>query len=233
MVQQYKNITTIGFDADDTLWDNEIYFRFAEKKFSQIMNRYPVTSDLMQHLMATEIKNLPLYGYGVKSFTLSMLETAISCSESTISGVDIMKIIKTGQEILTHPVTIYPETEETLIYLRNKYKIILITKGELHDQERKLKASSLGHLFHHIEIISDKTSSSYKALLQHHKIKPSEFLMVGNSLRSDIFPVLEIGGQAIQVPTNEPWEYENQLPDTQYAFEYQEINALKSLRNFL
>ena len=204
----YKNIKVIAFDADDTLWVNETYYREAEEKFIKLLSKYETENKLDQELFMMEMKNLHLYGYGVKSFMLSMVESALELSNYKIQPTVIQQIIEIGKEMLEKPIELLEGVEDTLIALKHKYRLILATKGDLLDQERKLEKSGLIKYFHHIEILSDKKADNYQKLLSHLDIMPSEFLMVGNSLKSDVLPLLEIGARAIHVPYHTTWAHE-------------------------
>ncbi len=203
-----KNIKTIAFDADDTLWVNEPYFRKAEEQFCALMENYLPHHSSHKELFAIEIKNLPLYGYGIKAFTLSMIEAAMSISNNTIPLSAIEKMMDIGREMLTAPVELIDDIEEVLQALQGKYRLVMATKGDLLDQERKLEKSGLAKYFHHIEIMSEKKVLNYEKLIQHLDIPPSQFLMIGNSLKSDVLPVLELGGHAFHVPFHTTWAYE-------------------------
>ena len=202
-------IKAIAFDADDTLWGNEHYFREAEAYFCQLLEEYMPQHDLNRELFRTEIDNMELYGYGIKPFTLSMIETALRVTDLKLPPTIIDDLISYGKEMLQRPVELLDGVEETLAQLTSKNKLVMATKGDLLDQERKLRRSGLQKYFHHIEIMSDKQEADYKKLITHLDILPGEFMMVGNSLRSDIIPVLNIGGYAVHVPYFVTWEHEN------------------------
>ena len=211
------NIKVIAFDADDTLWVNEPFYREMEEKFCEMFEDYLPHHSVMQHLLKIEIDNLPYYGYGIKSFILSMIETAIEISDKTI-GIDaIEKIIGFGKEMIEKPVEILEGVKHVLKALQGKYKLVMVTKGDLLDQERKLIKSGLEEYFHHIEIVSDKNEHEYQKLMKHLDIEPREFLMIGNSLKSDILPVLNIGGHAFHVPFYTTWEYEKIEKNIEHA----------------
>jgi putative hydrolase of the HAD superfamily len=190
------DIKIIAFDADDTLWVNEPYFQEVEQKFCELLSPYLSHHTLSQELFKTEIENLKLYGYGIKGYILSMIEAALKISNNTISNEVIAKIILYGKELLEKPIEILDGVEETLKSLKGKYKLVMATKGDLLDQHRKLHNSGLGHYFHHIEVMSDKQEVDYHKLLKRLEIEPEAFLMIGNSLKSDVLPVLAIGGHA-------------------------------------
>ncbi|GAA4324569.1 HAD family hydrolase [Mucilaginibacter gynuensis] len=202
------SIKVIAFDADDTLWVNEPYFRRTEEAFYEIMSDYLQQHSLERELLKIELDNLPLYGYGVKGFILSMIETAMRVSDKTISIDVIERIIELGKLLLDEPIEILDGVEEVLTSLKGKYQLVVATKGDLLDQERKLRKSGLGHYFHHIEIMSEKDDANYLKLIKHLDIQPEELLMIGNSLKSDVLPVLRIGGHAIHIPYHITWAHE-------------------------
>lgn len=201
-------LAVIAFDADDTLWVNEPYFQETEEKFCELLAPYLSRHTLSQELFKTEIGNLRLYGYGIKGYILSMIEAALKISNNTISNEIIGKIIQYGKELLEKPIELIDGVEETLEALTGKYKLVVATKGDLLDQRRKLHNSGLGRYFHHIEVMSDKQEKDYSDLVNRLDIKPSQFLMIGNSLKSDVLPVLGIGGHAIHIPFHTTWAHE-------------------------
>jgi putative hydrolase of the HAD superfamily len=203
-----ENLKVIAFDADDTLFINEPYFQETEQKFCALLGDYLSKQGLSQELFRVEIQNLDLYGYGIKGYILSMIEAAMNISNHTISMEIIEKIIVYGKELLEKPIELLEGVEQTLSTLHGKYKLIVATKGDLKDQRRKLHNSGLGHYFHHIEVMTDKQEVDYSDLLKRLEIKPSEFMMIGNSLKSDVLPVLEIGGYAVHIPFHTTWEHE-------------------------
>ncbi|WP_293894924.1 HAD family hydrolase [Flavobacterium sp.] len=202
------NLKVIAFDADDTLFVNEPYFQETEQKFCALMGNYLSHHSLSQELFKTEIGNLDLYGYGIKGYTLSMIEAAMNISNNTLSIEVIGKIIELGKDLLQRPIELLDGVEETLKSLQGKYKLIVATKGDLKDQQRKLHDSGLGPYFHHIEVMADKQEVNYEKLLKRLEIEPKEFFMIGNSLKSDILPVLGIGGYAVHIPFHTTWEHE-------------------------
>jgi len=203
-----KNLKVIAFDADDTLWVNEPNYQETERKFCQLLEDYLPHHFASRELLAIEIQNVPHYGYGVKSFILSMIETAIKISDKTIGVEAIEKIIEFGKEQLHKPIILIDGVVDVLKALNGKYKLVMATKGDLLDQEKKLVKSGLEKHFHHIEIVSEKNELEYRKLVRHLDIAPEEFLMIGNSLKSDILPVLHIGGHAFHVPYHTTWEFE-------------------------
>ena len=198
----------IAFDADDTLWVNEPIFKKAHEDFAGIVSEWIKPDDIEAELYKTEIRNIPIYGFGIKGFTLSMVETAMRMSHGQISTDQISRIINIGKGMHNHPVDLLPEVENTLEALSGNYRLIVATKGDLLEQQRKLKRSNLEKYFHHVEVMSDKTQEQYQRLIKHLDIDPGSFLMIGNSIRSDILPVLEIGGYAIHVPYYLSWIHE-------------------------
>jgi len=233
MEVDYNNIKVIGFDADDTLWVNETYFREAETAFSKLLSRYETPNKIDQELFKMEISNLPLYGYGVKAFTLSMVETALELSNYNISAKKIHAILNIGKNMLDKPVELLDGVEEVLKVLSGKYRIILATKGDLLDQERKLEKSGLTNYFHHIEVLSDKKEANYSNLLNKLDIKASEFLMVGNSLKSDVLPLININAHAIHIPFHITWAHEEVSEDEKNEKAYKTINVLNDLLKLL
>ncbi|WP_296705968.1 HAD family hydrolase [Algoriphagus sp.] len=201
-------IKVIAFDADDTLWVNEPFFREAEEKFAELLEDFMPQHSSLKELYRTEIENLYMYGYGIKGFMLSMIETAMRISDRKIPLIFIDKIIQIGREMLEKPVELLPGVEEVLKELNGDYRIVLATKGDLLDQERKLKKSGLADHFHHIEVMSEKKEADFKKLIRHLDIAADEFLMMGNSLKSDILPVLNLGGFGIHIPFHITWEHE-------------------------
>ena len=204
----FSSIKVIAFDADDTLWVNEPYFRTTEKAFCELLKEYVPEEECNELLYKFEIQNLPLYGYGIKPFVLSLIEAAITISKKKIPLEVVSEIIAIGKEMLQMPVELIDGIEATLAHLSKKYLLVMATKGDLLDQERKLIKSGLEKYFHHIEVMSDKQPKNYQKLITHLDISPSQFLMVGNSLKSDVLPVLEIGSYAIHIPFHTTWEHE-------------------------
>ena len=202
-------IRVIAFDADDTLWHNETYYRDAEAAFRHMLAAYHDEAWIQERLFATEMRNLGHFGYGIKSFVLSMIETAIELTESRITGREIQAIVDLGREMLAHPVDLLPQVMDTLAALQGHYRLMVITKGDLLDQEAKLARSGLDAFFSAVEIVSEKDEAVYRAILTRHTIAPTEFLMVGNSLRSDILPVVALGARAVHVPYATTWIHEH------------------------
>jgi putative hydrolase of the HAD superfamily len=202
------NLKVIAFDADDTLFINEPYFQETEQKFCGLMEDYLSHQGISQELFKIEIENLGIYGYGIKAYILSMIEAAMKISNNTIPIEIIEKIIEYGKELLEKPIVLLDGVEETLKALHGNYKLVVATKGDLLDQRRKLHNSGLGHYFHHIEVMADKQEKDYSDLIHRLEVKPSEFFMIGNSLKSDVLPVLAIGGHAVHIPFHTTWAHE-------------------------
>ncbi|MDX1629361.1 MAG: HAD hydrolase-like protein [Fulvivirga sp.] len=201
-------IKVIGFDADDTLWVNENYFREAENAFCELLSEFKPQDEVMKQLYDIEMQNLHLYGFGIKSFMLSMTETAVAVAGEKATPQIFEKIIDLGKDMLNKPVELLDEVESILKTLQQNYRLILVTKGDLLDQQRKLEKSALEKYFHHVEVMSNKHERDYQKLIQHLDIAPEAFLMIGNSLRSDILPVINIGCKAIYVPYEITWQHE-------------------------
>lgn len=224
---------TIGFDADDTLWHNETIFENVHLRYRALLGRFHDAATVEQHLFATEMRNLERYGYGVKGFTLSAIETAIDLSGGQISAEEIRLIIALGQDMLAHPVELLDGVLDVVGPLARAHRLLLITKGDLRDQERKLSLSGLAGLFRAVEIVSEKDASTYERILRRHGVAPERFLMVGNSLKSDILPVLAIGGVAAHVPYHLTWAAErvDTLPDA--AGRFFQLGSLRELPNLI
>lgn len=222
----FEDIKFIGFDADDTLWINEPYFKELETEFCKLLNTYLPKEKTSQELFKTEVQNLRLYGYGIKAFILSLIETAIKISKYKVPAQTLEKIIELGKKQLEKPVILLDGIEHVLKELSADYKLIVATKGDLLDQERKLKNSGLEQYFHHMEIMSDKKESDYQNLLDRLEIKPQEFVMIGNSLKSDVIPVINIGGQGIHVPYHTTWQHETQINENLDEIAYFTIESI-------
>lgn len=202
-------ITTIAFDADDTLWQNEQFFRLTERRFTTLLKDHADPEGLGDRLLAAEVRNLATYGFGIKGFTLSMIETALEVTEHRVPGTVIAEILAAGRELLTHPVETLPYVDQALSQLQDHYRLILVTKGDLFDQERKLAASGLAEYFAAVEIVSDKTEATYRRIFTQHADGPDRTMMVGNSLKSDILPALAAGGFGVYVPHDLTWSFEH------------------------
>lgn len=203
-----KNISTIAFDADDTLWRNEEIFMQAQSHFIDMLMAYHDREYIVSHLEKVQIRNISAFGYGIKGFTLSMIETAIELTEGRILGHEIHSIIELSKTMLAAPITLLSGVESTLLKLKSDYQLMAITKGDLLDQESKFARSGIAELFDYIEIVSEKKPNTYAEILTRYQIKQNEFLMLGNSLKSDVLPVLDIGSMAIHIPYHSTWVHE-------------------------
>ena len=228
----YSAVKVIGFDADDTLWVNETYFREAEETFASLLDGFETKNKIDQELFKMEMKNLELYGYGIKGFMLSMVESALELSNNTISQATITELLNLGKKMISHPVELLEGVKEVLDGLRDKYRLIVLTKGDLLDQERKIERSGLSKYFHHIEVLSDKKEENYLNLLSHLEINVKEFLMIGNSLKSDVLPLLNIGAQAVHVPFHTTWKHEEVTVEDN-DFKYLKIKKLSDILKHL
>lgn len=223
------NPKIIAFDADDTLWHNEPYFDEAQERFCKLFEDFASNQEILGLILNHQVKNLPLYGFGIKAFTLSMIETALEITNANISGKGIAQIIDIGKDLLQKPVDLLPNVEDVLKTLHGKYKLVVATKGDLKDQHRKLHDSGIGHYFHHIEVLSDKSELDYAKMFGRLECNAKDILMIGNSLKSDVLPVLNLGGFAIHIPYHTTWEYEK----IDFEIEHQNFLALKSIENIL
>ncbi|PBB83650.1 HAD family hydrolase [Mesorhizobium sp. WSM3876] len=207
-----SHLTTIGFDADDTLWQNEQFFRMTERRFAGLLAEHGDHQHISARLLEAERRNLAVYGFGIKGFTLSMIETAIEVTAGLVPGSVIAEILAAGRDMLSHPIEPLPHARETVERLAGSYRLVLITKGDLFDQERKLAQSGLGDLFDAVEIVSDKSAATYARIFNRHGDGPKKSMMVGNSLKSDVVPVIEAGGWGIHVPHELTWAVEHAEP---------------------
>ena len=223
------NIKVIAFNADDTLWVNEPYFQETEKKFCALLEDYLPHHAVSQELFKTELQNILLYGYGIKGFMLCMIETALRISDHSLNVQIIEKAIEYGKELLQQPIELLDHVEDVLKNLKTQFKLVVATKGDLLDQERKLKLSGLESYFHHIEIMSDKQEKDYSILIKHLDIRPEEFLMIGNSMKSDVIPVLALNGHAIHVPYHTNWAHENM----EYRIDHPNFREIKNISEIL
>jgi len=201
-------VTTVGLDADDTLWHNETIFRLSQKRFAELLADHAEEPVMMDRLAQVERRNLRLYGYGVKGFTLSMLETAMELCDGSAPPHIVREILAAGREMLVHPVETLPGVAEVLAELAETYRLVLITKGDLMDQERKLAASGFGELFAAVEVVSEKDCATYQRIFARHGTGPAEAVMAGNSMRSDVLPALEAGAFACHIPYHITWAHE-------------------------
>lgn len=229
----FDKVKVIAFDADDTLWVNETYFREAEKKFTKLLSNYETENKIDQELFKLEIKNLNLYGYGIKGFMLSMVECALKLSNYTVPQSIIEEILNIGKDMLEKPIVLIDGVEEVLKFLHGKYKLIVATKGDLLDQERKLDKSGLLKYFHHIEVMSEKKVPDYQKLIKHLDIPAKELLMIGNSLKSDVLPLVELGASAIHIPFHTTWAHEEVSKQDSLNLEYKTLGSIQDILSLL
>jgi putative hydrolase of the HAD superfamily len=226
-------IRMVGFDGDDTLWHSETRFHVTQGEFRDLLRRHLPEADVDTRLDQMERQNLAIYGYGVKSFTLSMLETAIELTEGRIPASDLEVILGWGKRMLTMPTELLADVEETLRLLNSDRDLLLITKGDLFDQESKLARSGLGELFLGVEVLSEKDVDSYRRVLKRRGVDASEFVMVGNSLRSDVVPVVALGGRAVHIPYEVTWHHEHVPEDELPEHGWQRISRMAELPDAL
>ena len=226
-------IDLIAFDADDTLWHNEIIFVTAQQKFKKLLANYHTEEWIDHKLYETEARNLQHFGYGVKGFTLSMIETAIELSEGRITGSEIRTVIELGKEMVKSPVALLDGVEACIDELLKSYRLMVITKGDLFDQEAKFAKSGLGERFWRIEVVSDKTKHTYERILKRYHLNPQRFLMVGDSLRSDILPVVALGAHAVHIPYQTTWIHERVTPTESEQKQYSRLEHISLLPEFL
>jgi putative hydrolase of the HAD superfamily len=224
-------LTTLGFDADDTLWHNESLFRLTQGRFAELLAGHADPADIEARMLEAETRNLAFYGYGVKGFTLSMIETATEICGDALPGDAIHAILGFGREMLTHPTDCLPGVRDTLTALAPDHRMVLITKGDLFDQERKLAQSGLGDLFDGVEIVSEKTSATYRAAFARHGAGAGRAMMVGNSLKSDVIPALQAGAWGVHIPYHVTWALERaDAPDGHPRFHrLSELSQLPAL----
>ncbi len=230
----YSNIKYIGFDADDTLWENEHFFRKAEQAFYNLVEPLADRDAAKQVLFKTETEHIQDYGYGIVPFILSMIETALQLSDNRLPQEQINHIIEIGQQLLNHPVELLDGAEDVLKhYAKSDHKLFLITKGTLQDQERKIELSGLKRYFDNIEIVSHKTEATYRKILDRYNVPANQFVMIGNSLKSDILPVLNIGANAIYIPHKQTWAFEQVSDYEAQKYHFKTLTHLKEIREVL
>lgn len=224
-------LQTIGFDADDTLWQNETFFRMTQDRFADLLADHTDREHLMDRLLAAERRNIGHYGFGIKGFMLSMIETAIEVTEQNVPASVIAEILAAGQEMLNHPIHLLPHAQGAVEALADRYRIVLITKGDLLDQDRKLAQSGLGELFDAVEIVSHKTPDVYRRAFSKSGTRPETAVMVGNSMKSDVVPAIEAGAFGVYVPHGLTWELEHaDAPDAHPRFrEIPDLSHLPAL----
>ena len=226
-------VDLIAFDADDTLWHNEPMFQETEAQFAEMLAAYHPPEWVRERLFATEMKNLGHFGYGIKGFILSMIETALDLTESRIGGVEVRRIVDWGHAMLHHPVELLDGVRETVEALAADYRLMLLTKGDLFDQEAKLARSGLGEFFHAVEIVSTKNAATYRTIMNRHAVAPERFVMVGNSLRSDVLPALEAGALAVHIPYFTTWAHEHLDEEAVRGKEFAVLERISLLPDFV
>lgn len=219
----------IAFDADDTLWQNEPYYQAAAEGLTALLKGYMDPTKVAETLAETEIRNVRWYGVGIKSYTLSMIETAVAVSGGMVTGVEIGLILELGRDMLRTEMVLFDHAAETLAHLAAGHDLMLITKGDLFEQDSKVKRSGLADLFKSIEIVQDKTVETYQRILDRHGIPPGRFVMVGNSLKSDILPVVALGGRAVYIPYENTWSQEHVDPPHHDYYEIEHLGLLPEL----
>lgn len=227
-----EKLTTIGFDADDTLWQNERFFRLTQDRFAELLADYAEADHLADQLLAAERRNLGHYGFGIKGFVLSMIETAIEVTDERVPARVISELIAAGQDMLNQPIELLPHARTAVEAVADTHRVILITKGDLLDQERKLAQSGLGDLFDGVEIVSDKTPPVYADIFARHGDGADRAMMIGNSMKSDVVPVIDAGGWGVYVPHGLVWELERAEEPTG-APRYRKLNDLGELAGLL
>ena len=227
-----EKLTTIAFDADDTLWHNEQFFRITQDRFFRLLADHADPDHLDQRLLEAERRNVGHYGFGIKGFMLSMIETAIEVTDSKVPASVIAEIIAAGQEMLRHPIELLPHAREAVEAAASRYRVLLITKGDLLDRERKLAQSGLGELFDGVEIVSDKTAPVYTRIFDDRAEGAARAMMVGNSMKSDVLPVIEAGGWGVYVPHGQTWALEHADPPEGHG-RFREIPDLGALMPLL
>lgn len=223
----------LGFDADDTLWHNETQYTIAKGRYAQLLSAYRGPETIMHQLDEAEMENVRSYGYGIKSFTLSMIETAVDVSADQVKGSEIQEIIALAKEMLAAEVILFDHVEATLAILAATYDLLMITKGDTFEQERKIQRTGLAGYFKNIEIVGEKSEEMYRRILAKYGILPARFLMVGNSLRSDVLPVIGIGGQAVYIPYQHTWAHEMMIDQPIEKAAFHEIERLDQLPDLI
>jgi putative hydrolase of the HAD superfamily len=222
-------IEVVAFDADDTLWHNERVFLRAKERFADLLAPYHSPEWIDARLYETETRNLRHYGYGIKSFTLSMIETAVELTEGRVTGAEIRQIVALAKEMLETPVQLLEHVEETVTRLAGAFRLAIVTKGDLLDQESKIARSGLGEYFEHVEVVSGKDASVYRAVAAKLRVEPARFLMVGDSLRSDVLPAVEAGGHAIHIPYQSTWLHEQVAPELAARFRFLRAASIREV----
>lgn len=228
-----EKIKLIAFDADDTLWVNEPMFVDVQQKMIALLSVHVDADTITRRFYETQIRNLKFFGYGAKAFTLSMIETALELTHNEVTGAEIQQIMDIGRSLMGFPIERLDGVDEVLDYLTPRYDLMVLTKGDLFDQESKIARSGLGHYFRHVEIVSEKDEATYERIIRRYGLQPDEFLMIGNSLKSDVLPVLHVGGQAIHIPYEITWAHEQVSESKLEGKSYLTLSGIRELMSVI
>lgn len=232
-ISDYRTVEVVAFDADDTLWVNEPFFRESERRFCALVAPWAGAREAVERLYAREVANMPLYGYGVKACVLSMVETALELGGEALPAEVVRGIVALGRDQLQRPVELLPGVRETLRRLQGRYRLAVVTKGDLLDQRRKLRLSGLAPCFDAVEVMADKDEAAYGEVMRRLGVAPGAFLMVGNSLRSDVLPVVTLGGRAVHIPFGEMWRHEEVDPAALAPYDFPVLERIDELTPLL
>lgn len=232
-ISDYRTVEVVAFDADDTLWVNEPFFRESERRFCALVAPWAGAEEAVERLYAREVANMPLYGYGVKACVLSMVETALELGGERLPAAVVGELLALGRDQLQRPVELLPGVRETLRRLQGRYRLAVVTKGDLLDQRRKLRLSGLAHCFDAVEVMADKDEAAYGEVMRRLGVAPGAFLMVGNSLRSDVLPVVALGGRAVHIPFGETWRHEEVDPAVLAPYDFPVLECIDELAPLL
>ena len=232
-ISDYRTVEVVAFDADDTLWVNEPFFRESERRFCALVAPWAGAEEAVERLYAREVANMPLYGYGVKACVLSMVETALELGGERLPAAVVGELLALGRDQLQRPVELLPGVRETLRRLQGRYRLAVVTKGDLLDQRRKLRLSGLAPCFDAVEVMADKDEAAYGEVMRRLGVDPGAFLMVGNSLRSDVLPVVTLGGRAVHIPFGETWRHEEVDPVALAPYDFPVLERIDELAPLL
>lgn len=232
-ISDYRTVEVVAFDADDTLWVNEPFFRESERRFCALVAPWAGAEEAVERLYAREVANMPLYGYGVKACVLSMVETALELGGERLPAAVVGELLALGRDQLQRPVELLPGVRETLRRLQGRYRLAVVTKGDLLDQRRKLRLSGLAPCFDAVEVMADKDEAAYGEVMRRLRVAPGAFLMVGNSLRSDVLPVVALGGRAVHIPFGETWRHEEVDPAVLAPYDFPVLECIDELAPLL
>lgn len=232
-ISDYRTVEVVAFDADDTLWVNEPFFRESERRFCALVAPWAGAGEAVERLYAREVANMPLYGYGVKACVLSMVETALELGGERLPAAVVGELLALGRDQLQRPVELLPGVRETLRRLQGRYRLAVVTKGDLLDQRRKLRLSGLAPCFDAVEVMADKDEAAYGEVMRRLGVAPGAFLMVGNSLRSDVLPVVTLGGRAVHIPFGETWRHEEVDPAALAPYDFPVLERIDELTPLL